>query len=1690
MLGEAPSTAMLTDLVTKANAGSTVQELADSLATDSAFTSQFPIWMTATEFTTKVVANMFAGSSVSQADTDAAVDYIAGAITAGTFSKTSAVVALTSYLASADGAANATYGSAAQSYQNKVEVAEYYTITKGLGDSTAAERKAAIAGVTSEASSVTAEKTAADTAEVASTAVAGKTLTLTTGVDALTGGAGNDAINGVVQANGLTGSTTSPGDVVTGGAGTDTLSISVAGDGTAAGYTLQAVQTNAVENIHVTNFDTNGTGTTTIDTSLMSGVESVGLAASSATGDTAFSNLTAIKNAKMLNGSADLTLTYVAGTTGTADVQNLAVSAASAGSFSANGVETVAVTNSLTANTLTNITGSTLKAITVTGDQNFTMTGTTTIKGIDASANTGKTSLVLGAATHTVTTGAGDDTIDIGANLSAADKIQGGAGTDTLKVETAGTLNGMASATDVTAEFAQSGGFENIEVAASGTATLNIKDIAGVETVTANTNIRTITIASAGNHSDADVWSFTVNGTTYSAAAVVSGGNQAADDAEAAAAIALKINNDVPGATATSALGVVTVVNTSGGRLDISAVDDSIAVDNGTGTVNALAGLTVSGLTTQSLDIFNAGSVTARLADSSGDADVLNVNLKTSLADSVAAQTIDTLDVADTIETMNLNATGMKTGVSSVLKTITTLTSDSSLTTLNISGSDDLTIGTLTASKLATIDASTATGNISLSGTASLAQTVTTGSGNDTLVMAGNLTGTDVIDMGGNSAITATGTLGVDTVTTTGNLGSTVASMTPQISNAEAVTITGTANFIDGSSLTNVGALAFTNTSGATALTNMPAGTAIGLGVTDSESAHAYTVALADATGTEDALSLVYGTGVDASTSNTIVVAGVETLNVKASAEDSNNETSTLVLTNASVSTVNVTGGHSGDTTALGTLNKATTAVNAGANKSIVSFDASAGVGMTVSAAGAVVNVINLSTKADTVTLTGLLGTTVQDIDGGVTASAAASDTLNATLTSASSDFTNVGGFEVLNLTVPAALSVGFDATAKDGGLNTAAVVNVLGGNSNSTFTVSTAEFDTSRSTATALTVDASTFGGNIDLQFASDALDIFTTVKGGASTTDVVDTIIAAGASTSIGNNPTMSGVETLTVTSTNTDTDAVINLGNATGLTLVNAVFDTLGAADQIEIDSLAAGVTVSVTGTNASDNLDVGVAGVTGAEDALTIVSAGNATGLNLDAAGIEVLTISNRVAGTFDLAGVAPTLGSATTINVSGAGSFAVSALNTGTATINAAGLGGALTLPASARDTDALSVTGGVNNDSIAMENTEDVLDGGTQAVGGADTLVVDYSAVLGGITVDLTAADQIVTMDGGSNTAAQAGFENIDLTAFDNFGAVITATAGANAITGTVLADRITAGKGNDTINIHNAADINFAETINGGTGTDEINMLAATTAINDADFANMTSIETLTLANGTNTAVLGTNASTTGITTVTGGTGADAINVAALTNNNTIVSGGGAETIIVSTAANSTVTLAAAGAITTLTTSSVGAGWFNVTTFAVAEDLLDYNGSLVSDNGSVTIVAEDAAGIADIASINTAKTVALAGVAITNDILDGFIAGTTSMATLEAAVLVSLSDASGTTTATQTDIGGLDTALADASKVLMMVVDNEDTSFWYVNNTAAGTGGANVLAADEISLVGIIQGDVLNNAEMTTIVT
>jgi len=140
---------------------------------------------------------------------------------------------------------------------------------------------------------------------------AGQTFTLTTGSDTtLTGGSGADSYFGVVGTNGLSsnGSTLNPGDNLNGAGGTDTLTISVSGTDTAA-LTVASVTLGGIEKISVLNYETSATDTT-FDTSTWTGVTTLGLGGSSATGDTVFSNVKNVVDAEMA-GAADLTINYV-----------------------------------------------------------------------------------------------------------------------------------------------------------------------------------------------------------------------------------------------------------------------------------------------------------------------------------------------------------------------------------------------------------------------------------------------------------------------------------------------------------------------------------------------------------------------------------------------------------------------------------------------------------------------------------------------------------------------------------------------------------------------------------------------------------------------------------------------------------------------------------------------------------------------------------------------------------------------------------------------------------------------------------------------------------------------------------------------------------------------------------------------------------------------------------------------------------------------------------------------------------------------------------------------------------------------------------------------------------------------------------------------------------------------------------
>ena len=195
-----------------------------------------------------------------------------------------------------------------------------------------------------------------------------------------------------------------------------------------------------------------------------------------------------------------------------------------------------------------------------------------------------------------------------------------------------------------------------------------------------------------------------------------------------------------------------------------------------------------------------------------------------------------------------------------------------------------------------------------------------------------------------------------------------------------------------------------------------------------------------------------------------------------------------------------------------------------------------------------------------------------------------------------------------------------------------------------------------------------------------------------------------------------------------------------------------------------------------------------------------------------------------------------------MTIAGAGgSSTLNAMNTDINIVDASTATGALVIGASERDADQLTVTGGFGGDSIAMENIGDVLNGAA----GTDTLTINYSGILGGVSVDLTKADQVVSMDGSANTALQSNFESIDLSNYLSFGSVITGTAKANSITGTASADNISSGAGLDVIvgGAGNDVIVNGAGggTITGGTGNDTITLGAGAETVNFSGFTAAT---------------------------------------------------------------------------------------------------------------------------------------------------------------------------------------------------------------------------------------------------------
>ena len=227
------------------------------------------------------------------------------------------------------------------------------------------------------------------------------------------------------------------------------------------------------------------------------------------------------------------------------------------------------------------------------------------------------------------------------------------------------------------------------------------------------------------------------------------------------------------------------------------------------------------------------GTTTLGLKDASGTADALTVTLKGVATHGAADNAVADLAFAN-IETLNLVSSSTSTtgGVLAAAdaNTVSDISSDTVLTTINASGSSALivTVGT-EASKLNKFNGSAMTVDMSVT-LAAGDVSVTGSSGDDTFIFGASLNNKDVIVGGANSASTKEDLL---TATVTGLTATTGAL---SISGVERINLTNASSAtIDATAISGASEIAFLSGGTTTALTGLAAGAAIGIGHKDTD---------------------------------------------------------------------------------------------------------------------------------------------------------------------------------------------------------------------------------------------------------------------------------------------------------------------------------------------------------------------------------------------------------------------------------------------------------------------------------------------------------------------------------------------------------------------------------------------------------------------------------------------------------------------------------------------------------------------------------------------------------------------------------------------------------------------------------------------------------------------------------------
>lgn len=690
----------------------TAAEIADAMLATSDATTYFG---TSIDTNQAFIEHIYLNTlNKTYAQDTAGVDYWVGLLNAGA-TRGEVVAGL---VTAAQDAANA--GDAQDQFNNRVAVSDYTAATLATAPADYATSTSFSSGltVTKDSATVTTAKASVDTIVTDNTA---KTLSLTTGVDTLTGSKVNDTFTADVLTLGA--------DTITDSSTTDSDTLNVMTNSSIANTTTI---TN-VENINITSL-----GTTTVDMTNISGVKV--FTTKDSTGGITVNNADSATMALGFSGATNNTVTvnYDAGTlSGITD--NLSMSVSSAKNVTVDvdaGFETASLAISGTANTITSITAPGT-SLTISGDGDATFAADALV-GTSSVTVTNTAALKFGAisttdvATFTATANTGGitgSTALVGTNIYSTDDIDGattgltmmlGSGNDNLKVT-------EAAAATKTNTIKLGAGNDILHLTNAGAGATYVFGEAGDDTIKVDSvALETTDLISGGEGTDTlvltgnlvhnlvllGVENINLDGTT--------GAKTTVSSSDTAVAFNVKVADndevDLAGLTAGSTVAVNALATTTGAaaaakiqQVDIafaqteasSTIDFNTAVD----LTNATTAITTSNITAVTLDFAEiVGAAAAGLLDVSA-ATSLTINSAKDIAfDDISAGT-------EKLQTITITAQDKVT--------FEEILNDQALTAITITAVDNIDMGAGAkfvedADTLTTVSLTSSAGSVSI----------------------------------------------------------------------------------------------------------------------------------------------------------------------------------------------------------------------------------------------------------------------------------------------------------------------------------------------------------------------------------------------------------------------------------------------------------------------------------------------------------------------------------------------------------------------------------------------------------------------------------------------------------------------------------------------------------------------------------------------------------------------------------------------------------------------------------------------------------------------------------------------------------------------------------------------------------------------------------------------------------------